>query len=175
MEIRPLEPRDRTALEDFLRRMPEGDRTFFKEAVDDPGVVGAWLEIEARRWLATENGDVLGYVAVVPLHGRSSHVAEIRLVVDPQRRGQGVGKSLARHALVQAFRLGLSKVVVEVLANQDFTVEMFRSLGFTPEALLEGHVLDYAGEPLDVMILGHSASEVAAAIEATGIADSLPS
>ena len=34
MEIRQLEPGDREALERFLRRVPEGDRTFFKEDVD---------------------------------------------------------------------------------------------------------------------------------------------
>ena len=35
MEIRPLEPGDRGALEEFLKRIPEGDRTFFKEPVDE--------------------------------------------------------------------------------------------------------------------------------------------
>ena len=43
MEIRQLEPGDREALERFLRRVPEGDRTFFKEDVEDPAVVDAWV------------------------------------------------------------------------------------------------------------------------------------
>ena len=42
MEIRALEPGDREALERFLGRVPEGDRTFFKEDVEAPEVVDAW-------------------------------------------------------------------------------------------------------------------------------------
>src|SRR5438105_13962390 len=133
MAIRPLETGDRQALEQFLSGMPEGDKTFFKEAVDDPAVVAAWLSAPAGRWVAIDGGAVVGYVAVVALHGWSSHVGEIRLLVDPVHRGEGLGRSLARCAIVEALRMGLSKLVVEVLADQEYTVEMFRSLGFTPE------------------------------------------
>lgn len=173
MEIRSLSAQDRGALEHFLGRMPEGDRTFFKEVVDDPSVVDAWLSAPTGRWLAVAAGEVVGYVAVVPLVGWSSHVGEIRLLVDPSHRGEGVGTALARFALVQALRSGLSKLVVEVLADQEFTIEMFRSLGFAPEALLTGHVRDRDDRLQDLMILGHSAREVAAGIATTGIADAL--
>jgi ribosomal protein S18 acetylase RimI-like enzyme len=174
MEIRPLQTGDREPLERFLRRMPSSDKTFFKEAVDEPAVVAAWLSAPGGRWVAVDRGAVVGYVAVVALHGWSSHVGEIRLLVDPAHRGEGLGRSLARCAIVEALRMGLSKLVVEVLADQEFTVEMFRSLGFTPEGLLAGHVQDEAGKLLDLMILGHAASDVAAALTATGIGDQLP-
>jgi ribosomal protein S18 acetylase RimI-like enzyme len=171
MEIRALRSRDRVPLEEFLARIPEGDRTFFKEAVDDPAVIAAWTQDSAGRWLAVADDGVLGYVAVVPLHGWSSHVGEIRLIVDPRHRGEGVGTALARHAIVEAFRSGLSKLVVEVLANQEFTIEMFQTLGFDAEALLTGQVRDRNGELLDLMILAHTASAAAAAITAAGLAD----
>ena len=141
----------------FLRRIPEGDRTFFKEAVEDPEVVSRrGRSTRHGRWLAVDDGDVVGYVAVVPLHGWSSHVGEIRLIVDPAHRGEGVG-TRARPARDPrgASETDLSKLVVEVLADQEFTIEMFRSLGFDPEALLTGHVRDRRGELLDLMILAH--------------------
>ena len=169
MEIRPLERRDRDALAAFLRRIPEGDRTFFKEPVDDETVVDAWADDPLGRWVAFDGEGVVGYVAVVPLHGWSSHVGEIRLIVDPQHRGEGVGTALARHAIVAALRGGRSKLVVEVLADQEFTIEMFRALGFDPEALLTGQVRDRAGELRDLMILAHSAGEGAAAAMASGL------
>ena len=173
MQIRPLEPRDQGALERFLRRIPASDRTFFKEAVDDPAVVAAWAQPDAARWLAIEGDRVLGYVAVVALHGCSSHVGEIRLIVDPQRRGEGVGTALARHAILEGVRRGLSKMVVEVLATQEFTVEMFRSLGFDPEALLTGQVQDRSGQLQDLLILAHSVTDASGAMAAAGITDSL--
>lgn len=171
MEIRSLSEDDQPALKAFLRRIPEGDRTFFKEAVEDPEVIAAWTEHSAGRWLAVHQGDVLGYVAVVPMHGWSSHVGELRLIVDPGHRGEGVGTTLCKHAILAAFRDGLSKLVVEVLANQEFTVDMFRALGFDPEALLVGHVRDRGGEMLDLMILAHTASDASAAVAAAGLRD----
>jgi ribosomal protein S18 acetylase RimI-like enzyme len=171
MEIRPLEHRDRAALEEFLQRIPEGDRTFFKEPVDEDAVISTWLEDGDARWLAVAGQQVLGYIAVVPGQAWSSHVGEIRLIVDPEHRGEGVGTALARHAIVAAFRSGLSKLVVEVLARQEFTIEMFRALGFDPEALLTGQVRDRTGELLDLMILAHTAGDAAAAIAAAGLAE----
>jgi L-amino acid N-acyltransferase YncA len=170
MEIRPLESHDTVRLEEFLRRIPEGDRTFFKEPVDDAAVIAGWANDDAARWIAVRDGTVLGYVAVVPLHAWSSHVGEVRLIVDPQRRGEGVGTALARRAIVGAFRSGLSKLVVEVLARQEFTIEMFRALGFDPEALLRGQVRDPDEQLQDLMILAHTAGESSVALAAAGLA-----
>ena len=171
MEIRPLEQRDQVALREFLRRIPEGDRTFFNEPVDDDAVLASWFAGDGARWLALADGEMLGYVAILPLQAWSSHVGEIRLIVDPAHRGEGVGTALARHAILEALRSGLSKLVVEVLANQEFTIEMFSALGFDPEALLTGQVRDRGGELLDLMILAHTAGDAAAAIVAAGLAD----
>ena len=171
MELRELDDGDAPALADFLRRIPEGDRTFFKEAVEDPAVIRAWVDQHRGRWVAVAPvGEILGYVAVVPLHGWSSHVGEIRLIVDPSHRGEGVGTALARRAIVEAFRGGLTKLVVEVLAAQEFTIEMFRALGFDPEALLAGQVRTREGELTDLMILAHHAVDATATAAAAGLA-----
>jgi L-amino acid N-acyltransferase YncA len=173
MEIRPLEPGDRGALERFLLSVPAADRTFFKEDVGDPGVVDAWVAPGAARAIAAEGGEVLGYLAVVPLHGWSSHVGEVRVIVDPEQRGRGIGRALARRAVLEALDLELTKMVVEVIADQEPTVAMFRSLGFEPEALLTDHVRDRSGELRDLMVLAHSVDEQWSAIVMAGIADEL--
>jgi hypothetical protein len=69
MEIRELEATDREAIERFVERVPEGDRTFFKENVEPPGVMEAWTLPGTARAGAVENGEVVGYMAVAPLHG----------------------------------------------------------------------------------------------------------
>jgi L-amino acid N-acyltransferase YncA len=173
MDIRPLEPGDRAALERFLRRVPAADRTFFKEDVGDPDVVDTWVRPHAARALAVEDGEVLGYLAVVPLHGWSSHVGEVRVIVDPAQRGRGIGRALARRAVLEALDLELTKMVVEVIADQEPTVAMFRSLGFEPEALLTDHVRDRSGALRDLMVLAHSVEEQWSAIVMAGIADEL--
>ena len=173
MEIRELDAADREAIERFVERVPEGDRTFFKEDVQSPAVIEAWTRPGTARAVAVDGGEVVGYVAVVPLHGWSSHVGEVRVVVDPERRGRGIGRALARRAVTGAIELDLRKMVVEVVAEQEATIAMFRSLGFDPEALLTDHVRDQSGALRDLMILAHSVEAQWSSMVVAGIADEL--
>ncbi len=172
-QYRPIEPGDEPALARFFARIPEGDRTFLKEDVDDPGVVAAWAAPGPGRAVAFDGGEVVGSVAVVPLHGWSSHVGEVRLVVDPERRGRGIGRGLARQAVVDAVDMGLAKLVVEVIADQTALIGMFRALGFEPEALLADHVRDRSGELRDLMVLANDVESQFASMAAAGITDQL--
>jgi L-amino acid N-acyltransferase YncA len=171
MEIRRIEPGDRAALERFLDEIPDADRTFLKEDVADPDVVAAWVVPGDARSIAVEGGDVVGYVAVIALHGWSSHVGEVRIVVDPDHRGRGVGQALARHAVLEALELGVAKLVVEVIADQEALIAMFVALGFEPEALLIDHVRDRSGELRDLLVLAHSVEQQWASMAAAGIVD----
>ena len=173
MEIRPIEPSDEPALIRFFERIPDSDRTFLKEDVSDPAVLEAWASPGAARSIAVDGDDVVGSVAVVPLHGWSSHVGEVRLVVDPARRGQGIGRALAQRAVLDALELGLAKVVVDVIADQTALIAMFRSLGFEPEALLTDHVRVRSGELRDLLVLAHSVDQQWASMAQAGIVESL--
>jgi ribosomal protein S18 acetylase RimI-like enzyme len=95
------------------------------------------------------------------------------VIVDPEHRGRGIGRALARHAVQEALELGLTKMVVEVIADQESTMWMFRSYGFEPEALLKDHVRDQSGQLRDLMILAHSVEESASALATAGISDNL--
>jgi ribosomal protein S18 acetylase RimI-like enzyme len=173
MDIRPIESDDEAALIRFFEQIPESDRTFLKEDVTDPAVLAAWATPGAARAIAVKDGGVVGSVAVVPLHGWSSHVGEVRLVVDPGHRGRGLGRALARRAVLDALELRLSKLVVDVIADQHALIGMFRSLGFEPEALLTDHVRDRTGEVRDLMVLAQSVEEQFAAMATAGITDQL--
>ena len=173
MRIRAVESSDREAVERFVARVPEGDRTFFKEDVAAPEVLAAWTRPGTARSVAVEDGTVVGYVAVVPLHGWSDHVGEVRVIVDPSRRGQGIGRALARRAVLEAIELDLRKMVVEVVADQAATFAMFRSLGFDPEALLTDHVRDQAGTLRDLMVLAGMVEEQWSSMIVAGIVDEL--
>lgn len=158
----------------FFARVPEGERTFFKEQVLDRETVQRWLaEDRGRRGVAVDGGQVVGYVAVVRLTGWSDHVGEVRLVVDPGQRGRGLGRALARWALAQALDCGLSKLYVEVVAEQEGAVAMFGALGFTAEGLLRDHVRDQAGNLRDLVLLAHPVEDHWSALASAGIDDAL--
>jgi L-amino acid N-acyltransferase YncA len=168
MEIRSMREGDEVAVSRFVARIPERDRTFFKADVNDPDVIRAWTRPGGAHSLAVSEGEVIGWASVVPLHGWSSHVGEVRVIVDPAHRGGGVGRALARQSVVDALMLGLTKLVVEVTADEEATIGMFRSLGFDPEALLVDHVRDEAGELHDLMILAHSVQAASASLQLSG-------
>jgi L-amino acid N-acyltransferase YncA len=173
MEIRRPQPADVDALVEFFSRVPAAERTFFKESVLDRAAVEAWPTGGGRRALACEDAEIAGYCAVIPLSGWSDHVGEVRLVVDPDRRGQGFGRALARWALVQGVQLGLQKLYVEVVAEQEGAVAMFTALGFQAEGLLRDHVRDRDGRLRDLVLLAHPVADHWAAMASAGIDDAL--
>jgi len=175
VETRPFAADDTAAVEAFLARIPKGESTFFKEDIAAPGTVQRWAENPngACRTLAWDGDTVVGYAAVIPGVGWSSHVGEIRLVVDPQRRRAGIGHALARRALIDALRAGMTKVVVEVVADQQPAVGLFTALGFRPEALLTNYVRDRSGDLHDLFVLAHDVEDVQSAMATTGIIDEL--
>jgi len=171
----PLASEHCDALLRFFRDLPDGDRTFIKEDVTDPATVRSWAagEDSAQRWVAQDDGQVLGYVAVRRLPGWSDHVGEVRLVVAPGARGSGLGRQLARHALVQAVEAGMTKLVVEVVAEQGSALALFTALGFTGEALLRDQIRDREGRLRDLMVLAHHVGETWSGMDTVGVADEL--
>lgn len=180
MSVVELGPERCDALLRFFTELPEGDLTFVKEEVTDPDTVRSWASGPGSggRWVAVDDAgdagdEVTGYVAVRPLPGWSDHVGEIRLVVDPSRRAQGVGRSLARWVLLQAIECRLAKLYVEVVAEQEGAVAMFTGLGFQAEGLLRNHVRDRDGQLRDLVLLSHPIHDQWAAMASAGIDDAL--
>lgn len=171
--IAALEPTHIEALRAFLDALPDGDVTFIKEDVRNPAVAEEWARSTKARYSVAldESGAVMGLVSTRPLVGWSNHVGELRLVVDPRHRGHGVGRTLARHALRAALDLGLEKIVVEVVAEQQGAIQMFDDLGFRGEALLKDHIRDRSGELRDLLVLAHDAGEEWAAMATVGVDD----
>ncbi len=205
MNIRPITTDDVDRVVAFFGRVPEGDRTFFKEPFTGADTVRGWLaDGRSTRLIALDPGgagfggagretgeageageagetgeagretgetgeQVIGYAAVVAGIGWSSHVGELRLVVDPTQRRRGVGHALAKAALAAALEAELSKVVVEAISTQDATISLFAQLGFVPEALLQGHVRDATGEFQDLMVLAMHGADTWATLATVGL------
>lgn len=174
MQVHPLEERHVPALREFFSRVPESDHSSFAEDVFAPGLMESWLQDDrGRRAVGLEGDRVVGYVAVLPQVGWSSHVGSLRVVVDPAERGKGIGRALARHGLVTGLELELSKLVVEVVADAEPAIGMFQEIGFEPEALLRDHVRDKAGELRDLVVLAHLVEGTWSGMATAGLVDEL--
>jgi ribosomal protein S18 acetylase RimI-like enzyme len=161
VDLRPLAADDVGALHDFFAAVPSEEWTFFKEDVTDPAVAERWVTDErcVRRLAIDTGGNVVGFAALHPGVGGSSHVADVTLVVAGAARRQGLGRTLARQMLIDALEQGFKKVTVETAANNRAAIQMFRKIGFEPEALLRDHFYGRDGELHDIVILAHAVDD----------------
>ena len=172
-QTRPLGPDDTQALHEFFADVPATDRTFFKADVADPAVAQAWVSDQRsiRRLAVEDGGCIVAFAALTPGVERSSHVADLTLVVRARARGRGVGRTLAREMLLEAVRHGFKKVTVDIAADSTGAISMFQGLGFVPEALLRDHLCDPNGDLHDLVVLAHAVDETWGSMVTAGIAD----
>ena len=155
----------------FMADLPEGDLTFIREPGLNAERVHGWVDDESlsRRWVVLEEGAVVAFLAVLRLPAWSDHVGEIRLVVHPEHRGRGLGRDLARRALLHAANEGLAKLIVEIGAHDEAHIAMFNAIGFKGEALLLDHIRDREGRLRDLVVLAHYLDDTSADMATLGL------
>jgi ribosomal protein S18 acetylase RimI-like enzyme len=174
IEFRMMSRADEAAVLDFAQKLPTHDLLFLPRNISQPKVLSAWInEIERggiASLLAVSAGKVVGCGTVVcDLHSWSPHVGEIRMVVSPNVRGQGVGRALSQETFALALGAGLEKLSVQMTVDQQAAIALFEGLGFKAEALLRDHVRDVDGGKHDIVVLGHNVAQVRAQMEAYGL------
>ena len=153
-ELKPLTADHRHAAEEFAAKIPHGDRAFIDRSLLSQVSVAGWTRRStARRTGAFAGDDMVAIMTVNQQAGWMSQVGELRLVVLPEARGQGLATRLANRAVEVAKEMGLGKIYVEVLEQLDGVIEMFVKLGFEREATLRDHVVDGEGRSGNLCIL----------------------
>lgn len=175
IELRLMTAADEAAVLAFARSLPVHDLLFLPRNISEPKVLSAWLKEIDRgaitSLLALKEGRVVGCGTIVrDPHSWSPHVGEIRNVVSPDVRGQGVGRALSQETLALALSLDLEKLVVQMTVDQVSGIALFEGMGFRGEALLRDHVRDLDGNTYDIVVLGHNVGQVSAQLMAYGVA-----
>ena len=89
---------------------------------------GAYAAPAGRLFFATFEGRPAGCVGIRPT---SDGVCEMkRLYVEPEMRGNGIGRQLALAAIKAAKALGYRKVMMDTLPAMRIAVKLYRELGF---------------------------------------------
>jgi L-amino acid N-acyltransferase YncA len=174
--IRPMLPTDQTALLDFFRRIAPEDRQYLKDDVTSPEVIARWAEtLDYRRvlpLLALVGDQVIGDGTLH--HSRAPalrHIGEVRVVIDPAYRHQGLGRFLLQNLVNIAKNEDseLEKILFEVVADTEMAAQRAaQTLGFVPVAVFAKHVRYYSGEPHDLLVME---LRVAATQEDTAMTD----
>ncbi|MEB3886667.1 GNAT family N-acetyltransferase [Lyngbya sp. CCY1209] len=133
MEIR------RARTEDFDRIWPifkevvsRGDAYAFSPETDRAAAHQIWMEIPAATYVAISEGKIVGTYYIKPNQpGLGSHVCNAGFMVASDARGQGIGRSLGRHAIAEAVRLGFRAMQFNfVVSTNEPAVKLWKSLGF---------------------------------------------
>ena len=118
--IRPYTKEDRERLREFFSRIPEDERWFIRDDIGDPEIMDKWIQdpdysktiplIAVRHEEATIVGNVTLYMR---LSECVSHVAHLRIIIDPEYRKRRLGTWMLIDAIKFAMDIGLEKLVAE--------------------------------------------------------------
>jgi ribosomal protein S18 acetylase RimI-like enzyme len=156
--VRPMVKEDAGKLHAFFSRVPREDRLFLREDVSIPDVIDSWAEElnyeKVLPLVAEVDGNIVGDAT---LHRRkfgwTSHVGKVRLVIDTDFRGKGLGTALVKELIEIAKHAGLEFLVVELMADQKGAIAAFKGLGFEKEAVFYNYVKDQTGEERDLVVM----------------------
>ncbi|WP_218508740.1 GNAT family N-acetyltransferase [Variovorax sp. dw_308] len=172
--VRWMTPDDAAAVGAFVQSLPAHDLLFVSQDISHPKVLAAWMSALAddrmRSLVAFEGDQLVGCTAIVidPLSW-SSHVGELRVLVDTSWRGRGLGRVLVQESFALALGFGLDKLIVRMTVDQGAAIALFEELGFRAEAVLRDHVKDREGRSHDLALLGHDIDEVQARMQVMGL------
>jgi ribosomal protein S18 acetylase RimI-like enzyme len=178
VNVRLAGPGDEQGLLDFYRALPLDDRLFLKDDVTTEAWATRFMRRiacgEVRSLIAERDGRVVAEATLArATHGWSVHVAELRVAVARIVRHQGLASALADLLVEMAIDDGADKLIVQVVEHQVAALQVFRKLGFQPEAVLRRHVKDASGTRRDLWVLASDLSQAWVAMEAL-IADIPP-
>lgn len=157
--LKPMEPGDKDRVMEFFLQVPEQDRYFLKEDVTSPKVLEGWISHmdydRALPLLAWDDGKVVGdSVLVRSRAGARAHIGEVRVVVHPDWRNQGLGSAMIRQLCDIAADGELDKVVMELAAEREAdAITAAERLGFLRSAVIPEYFRDPQGRKHDLVVM----------------------
>jgi L-amino acid N-acyltransferase YncA len=158
VELRVMTVADRERIIGFARALPQDDLLFLRTDITQQSNIDDWMrnimEGATVTVLAEIGGQVAGYASVHTEQARWTRtIGEIRMQVNPQFRGVGLGRILAAEIFAIGKARGLRKMAAMMTPDQAGARAAFEKLGFQIEALLQSWVVDRLGRPRDLLIM----------------------
>jgi L-amino acid N-acyltransferase YncA len=158
-QLRPMTAADADGLLVFFRNIPADERFLLKDDVTSSEVVCGWADHldydRALPLLALADGRVVADAVLIRHRGGSrAHLGEIRVVVEPDARGKGLGVAMMQELIEIAYDAELDRVIFEFVTGvQDEAIAAATSLGAFPVGTVTELAKDSHGRPHDVVFL----------------------
>lgn len=157
--VRPMAATDGSALLAFFKRIPDDERYFLKDDVVSQAVIDNWaehLDYDRALPLLALDGDAICADAVLIRHrgDARNHYAEVRVVVDPDYRQRGLGRSLLRELIDIAWDAEIEAVQGEFVEGvQDDALASIRELGGCAAGQIGDAYRGRDNKPHDLIVL----------------------
>jgi L-amino acid N-acyltransferase YncA len=158
ISLQYMTPDDGSALLEFARTVPRHDLLFLRTDITTVEGVNEWvddvLQGQMGVILAYDGTQLLGFSSVTrnPTPW-ARHIAELSVVVGPAARHRGFGLRLTEEAFRAAEDLAVFRMIARMTLDQSGAIELFRSLGFVPMAILPDQVIDADGKRYDLLMM----------------------
>jgi RimJ/RimL family protein N-acetyltransferase len=156
--LRPMVKSDREALGNFFSCLPSSVLQYVRNDVTNPKVLDQWFsQLNYDRvfpLLAFKEDKVVANASLHRVsHGWRKHLGTIRIVVDPEFHGKGLGTLMINELVDLAMEFGLEKLMAEFPLRAHAALAMFKKAGFSPRGVIEGLMKGRHGEDLDIVIM----------------------
>ena len=170
IRLQYMTPADGPALMGFARSVPRHDLLFLRTDITTTEGVAEWVEGVAQGQtgviLAYDGDRLVGFssVARTPTPWQR-HIAELSVVVGPEARHHGFGLRLTEEAFRAAEDMAVIRMLARMTLDQAGAIELFRSLGFVPLAILADQVIDQDGKRYDLLMMHQDIERFAATLK----------
>ncbi len=158
---RPLEPSDKEALCKLFSRIPESDLLIYKDDVTKVENIENWFTSNNYKKVFQLVGLINDrIVAKGTLHSEGlfwSHAAELKLLVDPEYRGKGLGSQFFSILLHEGLKHHFEKIIVRYVTDNNSFIKILNHYGFNPETVLSSYVKNESSNVIkDIVIASFS-------------------
>lgn len=159
--LRPFENEDLEGLLRFFSKVPRSDLLIYKDDVREWESVESWFTSSIYKkvfqLVALKESEI---VAKGTLHKEGlywRYAAEIKLIVDPDYRGRGLGSQMFKTLLAEGLKHSFEKIIVRFTRDNKSFTRMLDHFGFKPEAVLNCYVKsEETGEHKDLVIASYN-------------------
>jgi RimJ/RimL family protein N-acetyltransferase len=161
--LRPMISEDAEGLWNFLRQLPEIDKSHFHEDVDRREVVERWttsIDYDAALPILAIQGDrVVGSATLYQNRtGWKQRVGIVRILIAPDYRHKGLGTAMIREIRHLGEKSALNYLLAEVIEEQQAAVRALERMGFEKAVVHRNFVNDRKGDLHNLVVLLHPMS-----------------
>lgn len=158
---RPLEAPDIEAVYKFFTEIPRRDLLIYKDDISSFESIESWFTNPGYKKLlqlvCIKDSEI---VAKGTVHSEGlywSNAAEIKLIVHPRYRGEGLGSQMFHILLNEGLKKNYRKIVVRyALGNVSFS-KILSHYGFEPETVLKSYMKDEeSGDTNDLIVASYN-------------------